>query len=169
MFHDFKRIIAKPNDIVQLVDEDNQLIGSATTLQMRKQNLIYRSTLCFVLNGSKHFYVQKIVETKETNPEAWDPLHGHRFVRGDWYPHGDCIILERCEGNGREDWDLWRLTLNFYWRFDMKGNTVNCWGLAFYGVQWRSEDLVRRSWRSLNDERLGNTIKDWQWIKVLSW
>ena len=52
-----EQYISKPDEIVLIVDENDNLVGEATRKEMREQTLIHRSTGVFVANSKDQLYV----------------------------------------------------------------------------------------------------------------
>ena len=50
-------VVQKPEELVQIVDEQNKPIGAATRAEMRSQNLIHRCSFTVVQNTEVRFLV----------------------------------------------------------------------------------------------------------------
>lgn len=68
--------VQHPSELVSIVDENNQQVGSCTRGQMRAENLIHRSSFVAIFNSQGQVYVQKRVSFKETYPSYYDPAPG---------------------------------------------------------------------------------------------
>ncbi|CAG9335041.1 unnamed protein product [Blepharisma stoltei] len=80
----FAGIIASPDEVILLVDQNNKPIGSTTRRDVRKNHLLHRSSFIFIQNPiSEKFYVQKRVMHKETFPGYYDPAPGGMILASD--------------------------------------------------------------------------------------
>ena len=81
--------IANPaEELVEIVDRDNHVIGAVTRRIMRQQGLIHRATYILVFNDRGELYIQKRTITKDIYPGYWDVAAGGVVMRGR-PPHGD--------------------------------------------------------------------------------
>jgi isopentenyl-diphosphate Delta-isomerase len=59
-------------EIYDLVDIDDRVIGQATRKEIHKKNLLHRSVHIFVFNPEGDLYLQKRAFSKDENPGFWD-------------------------------------------------------------------------------------------------
>ncbi|MGH7962686.1 MAG: NUDIX hydrolase, partial [Candidatus Binatia bacterium] len=64
------------DEIVTIVDEHNNVVGTAPRREMRAQNLPHRSTYILVFNARGELYMQKRTMTKDVFPGSYDPAAG---------------------------------------------------------------------------------------------
>ncbi len=69
----------KPDEeIFDLVDENDQVIGKATRREVHEKSWFHRSVHIFVLNSKNELFLQKRSESKDENPGLWDSsVSGH--------------------------------------------------------------------------------------------
>lgn len=68
--------VQKPDEMVQLVDEDGHDLGAAPRWQVRKENLLHRASAVIIFNSQGEVFVQKRVSFKETFPGYYDCCPG---------------------------------------------------------------------------------------------
>ncbi len=73
------------DEIVVIVDDENQVVGSAPRREMRAQRLPHRSTYILVFNTQGELYVQKRTMTKDVFPGYYDPAAGGVVLAGESY------------------------------------------------------------------------------------
>lgn len=72
-------------EIVQIVDEDDQVIGAMARRLMREQRLIHRASYILVFNAAGELYVQKRTQSKDIYPGYWDVAAGGVVLAGESY------------------------------------------------------------------------------------
>lgn len=72
-------------EIVAIVDEHNNQIGSTTRRCMRKLGLIHRATYVFVFNRAGLVYLQKRTSIKDMYPGYYDAAAGGVVLDGESY------------------------------------------------------------------------------------
>ncbi len=112
------------DEIVGIVDEHNNVIGSAPRSEMRAKHLRHRSTYILVFNSQGQLYIQKRTMTKDVFPGYYDLATGGVVVAGESYEVGAVRELE--EEMGIRDVPLTKL-FEFY--FEDENN--HTWGGAF--------------------------------------
>lgn len=112
-------------EIVAIVDETNNLIGSAPRWQMRVAGLIHRATYIVVTDRAGLLYVQKRTFTKDVYPGWWDPCTGGVVLAGESYE--ESAVRELQEEMGVVDTPLDSL-------FDFYFAEGRVWGRAFHAV-----------------------------------
>lgn len=76
---------AAAEEMVDIVDENNVVIGSRRRAEMRELKLRHRATYGFVRHSSGYFYVQKRSILKDYCPGYWDPTPGGVVGAGETY------------------------------------------------------------------------------------
>ena len=109
---------------VVVVDEKNQVVGSAPRWKMRTEGLPHRATYVLVLNSMGELYIHKRTGTKDIYPGYYDVAAGGVVLNGESYE--DCAQRELGEELGIRDVPLVHLH-DFYHEAD--GNRV--WGRVF--------------------------------------
>ena len=70
---------------VDIVDQDDQVIGGATRQQMRASNLLHRSVAIICTNDAGEIYVHRRTETKDLFPGLYDRCVGGVVNAGESY------------------------------------------------------------------------------------
>ncbi len=112
------------DEIVAIVDEDNNVVGSAARREMRARRLLHRSTYILVFNSRGEVYVQKRTLTKDVFPGYYDPAAGGVVLAGESYLDGARRELE--EEMGIRDAPLRSLFEFFHADADSR-----VWGAAY--------------------------------------
>ncbi len=68
--------IAALREIVDIVNENNEVIGTSSRADMRMKNLPHRASYAFVRDPAGYFLVQKRSAFKDYCPGYWDPTPG---------------------------------------------------------------------------------------------
>lgn len=109
---------------IAVVDEANQVIGSATRAEMRRDNLIHRATFIMVFNRKGELFIQKRTETKDVYPGYYEVAAGGVVGEGESYE--ESARRELAEELGIAGQPLKEL-FDFFWQD--QGNRV--WGRVF--------------------------------------
>lgn len=59
-------------EFLEVVDEDNQVVGIASRYDIHKEGLRHRSVHIFIFNTQGDLYLQKRSSSKDQYPEHWD-------------------------------------------------------------------------------------------------
>ncbi len=73
------------DELVVIVDEQNQIIGSATRSIMRRFNLIHRATYILLFNSKNQLFVHQRTQTKDIFPGYYDIAAGGVVLAGEEY------------------------------------------------------------------------------------
>jgi isopentenyldiphosphate isomerase len=73
------------DEIVAIVDEKNNLTGSATRREMRVKGLPHRASYVAIFNSRGQIYVQRRTMTKDVYPGLLDPVAGGVVQAGESY------------------------------------------------------------------------------------
>ena len=112
------------DEIVAIVDEQNNVIGSTPRREMRAHRMLHRSTYILVFNSQGQIYVQKRTMTKDVFPGYFDPATGGVVLAGESYEVSARRELE--EEMGIRDVPLTQL-FDFYFADERS----RVWGRAF--------------------------------------
>ncbi|PYV09790.1 MAG: NUDIX hydrolase [Acidobacteria bacterium] len=82
------------DEIVAIVDEHNEVVGSAPRREMRARRLPHRSTYILVFNSRGELFVQKRSDSKDVHPGCYDPVAGGVVLAGESYEAGALRELE---------------------------------------------------------------------------
>lgn len=112
------------DEIVALVDEHNNVIGSVPRREMRAKRLLHRSTYILVFNSQGEIYVQKRTMTKDVFPGYFDPATGGVVLAGESYEVSAVRELE-------EEMGIRHVPLTTLFDFYFEDEHARVWGRAF--------------------------------------
>ena len=112
------------DEIVAVVDEDNNVVGSAARREMRAKRLPHRATYILVFNSRGDVYVQKRTLTKDVFPGYYDPAAGGVVLAGEGYLEGARRELE-------EEMGIHDVPLQSLFEFYHKDANSRVWGAAY--------------------------------------
>ena len=72
-------------EIKDLIDQYDNVIGTASRSQMRKNNLLHRGVAIFILNSKGEIFVHKRTKTKDLYPSYYDMTCGGGVQSGETY------------------------------------------------------------------------------------
>ncbi len=91
-----------PDEIYDVVDEDDNVIGKATREEVHKNNkLIHRSIMFFIFDKKGRIFVNQRTKNKEFYPEYWSLTFGGHVNSGETYE--EAVIREAKEEAGIEE------------------------------------------------------------------
>ncbi|MZH40292.1 MAG: NUDIX domain-containing protein [Nitrospinae bacterium] len=82
-------------EIYNIVDENDRVIGKASRKHIHQNNLLHRSVHILVFNSQKELYLQKRSLSKDENPGLWDTSSAGHVDAGESYD--DCACRELLE------------------------------------------------------------------------
>ncbi len=82
-------------EIYNIVDENDCIIGKASRKHIHQNNLLHRSVHILVFNSQKKLYLQKRALSKDENPGLWDTSSAGHVDAGESYD--DCACRELLE------------------------------------------------------------------------
>ena len=109
---------------VVIVDEENQVTGSAPRSVMRRDGLCHRATFIFVFDSEGYLYIQKRTLTKDVYPGYFDLAAGGVVAEGEDYD--TAAARELSEELGISDVPL-SPRFHFYYHSD----ECRLWGKVF--------------------------------------
>ena len=116
--------VQNPSELVCIVDEANQVVGSATRREMRAENLIHRCSYCLIFDDDGKLFVQKRVDFKETYPSFYDPAPGGVVGHGESYE-------VNCQREIEEEMGVVGVKLEHHFDFFFKDSCSRVWGRLF--------------------------------------
>lgn len=112
------------DEIVGIVDEQNNVIGSVPRSEMRARHLRHRSTYILLFNSQGQLYIQKRTMTKDVFPGYYDLATGGVVVAGESYEVGAVRELE-------EEMGIRNVPLTKLFEFYFEDENNHTWGSAF--------------------------------------
>lgn len=79
------RLINDQNEIYDVVDKQDQVIGKATRREIHQKELFHRSSHILVFNFNNQIFLQKRSMTKDENPGLWDISSAGHVDSGETY------------------------------------------------------------------------------------
>jgi isopentenyl-diphosphate Delta-isomerase len=78
-------MFATDNEILEIVDHHDRVIGTATRAEIHRRGLMHRSVHIFVFNASGEIYVQRRSEAKDRHPSKLDSSAAGHVDPGESY------------------------------------------------------------------------------------
>ncbi len=127
------------DELVDVVDERNEVVGVVSRRTLRAENLWHRCTYVFVMNASGELYVHRRTDTKDVYPGFYDVVAGGVNAGGESY--GECARRELEEELGVTAEPTYR----FLHRYE--GPSGRVWGAAFDviwdgPIVWQPSEVV---------------------------
>lgn len=135
------------DELVALVDEDGNVVGSAPRSVVRRENLRHAATAVLVRDTAGRIYLHRRSETKDWCPGHWDAAAGGVIVVGEEPP--DSAVRELGEELGITASRLVELGQHLY-----EDDTTRCVEYA-YEVSWdgpvrhQPEEVAEGRWVTL--------------------
>lgn len=73
------------DELIDVVDEDDRVVGRATRHEMRTRNLLHRAVYLLLFDGRGHVFVHRRTDTKDVFPGHWDVTLGGVVAAGEDY------------------------------------------------------------------------------------
>lgn len=73
------------SETIDVVDEEDHVVGRATRREMRERNLLHRAVYIFVINSLGDLFVHRRTATKDVYPGYWDVCVGGVVMAGESY------------------------------------------------------------------------------------
>jgi isopentenyldiphosphate isomerase len=148
------------DEIVDLVDEENRVIGKAPRREVRAKNLLHRGVGILCRNSRREVYVHRRTATKDVFPALYDMLVGGVVASGETYDAAaGREILEELGIEGPEP----------RWLFDhlYLGPLNRSW-VAVYEVTWDGPIRHQESevaWGTyMTMEELHRKLDEWEFV-----
>ena len=77
--------MSSAEELVDVVDEDDRVVGRATRGEMRRQNLLHRAVYVIVVDGRDRVFVHRRTTTKDVYSGYWDVTIGGVVGAGEDY------------------------------------------------------------------------------------
>ncbi|KAK3270592.1 hypothetical protein CYMTET_21012 [Cymbomonas tetramitiformis] len=119
--------VQKTDELVDIVDEGNNVIQSATRAEMRARNAIHRCSFVLVFNSKGKLFVQKRVSWKETYPSHFDPCPGGVVGAGESYE-------DNARREAEEEMGVHGVPLHPLFDFFFEDSITRLWGSMFFCV-----------------------------------
>lgn len=150
---DYATTMVDPRELCAIVDEEDNVIGSAIRRDLRAGNLIHRASYVFVVDDSGEcLFIHKRTETKDFCPGFFDVVSGGVVQFGEEYR--DNAIRELEEEYGIRDPEMQFLGTKFY-----QDERCRVWGGIFLSrcnanvedLTPQPEEVVRIELASINE------------------
>lgn len=137
------------DEIVDVVDEDDRVVGRASRADIRRQRLRHRSVYILLFNARGQIFIHRRTVTKDVYGGYWDVAVGGVVAAGETYDA--CAVRELSEEVGVVDKDLSRL---FAVRYEDDRNLVN--GMVFVcttdqALRLQAEEIDEGRWVDLDE------------------
>lgn len=73
------------DELVDVVDEQDRVVGRVTRAEMRRRNLLHRAVYLLIRNSRGDFFVHRRTTTKDVYPGYWDVTVGGVVAAGESY------------------------------------------------------------------------------------
>lgn len=143
------------DELMDIVDDNNKVIGQATRKEIREKNLLHRGSAVLVYNSKGQIFVHKRTANKKQFPSYWDLIVGGAVEAGEEYDAS--AKRETEEEIGVKNPELKHL---FTFRYDLK--PFNCfyavYKLVYDGEMKLQEDEIEKG-MFITEERFEEMIK----------
>jgi len=116
------------DELVDVVDEDDRVVGMVTRGEMRRRHLLHRCTYVLLRNEAGDILVHRRTDTKDVFPGAYDMFAGGVCATGESYD--ECARREVAEELGAVDAEL-----RFLFKHRYRGAKGDAWG-GVYEARW---------------------------------
>jgi isopentenyldiphosphate isomerase len=114
------------DELVDIVDEDDRVVGTAPRRDIRRAQLLHRCTYVLLRNAAGETLVHRRTDTKDVFPGAYDVFSGGVCAAGESYD--DCARREVAEELGVVGTEL-----RFLFRHRYRGPGGQAWGAVYEG------------------------------------
>jgi isopentenyldiphosphate isomerase len=142
-------LTVSPDEVVALVDEHGQVVGSAPRSVVRRDNLRHAATAVLVRDPARRIYLHRRTESKDWAPGHWDVAAGGVIALGE--QPDDSALRELEEELGITGVQLVALGRHLY-----EDETTRCFEYI-YEVTWdgpvrhQPEEVVEGHWATLDE------------------
>jgi len=116
------------DELVDIVDDDDRVVGTVTRREVRERRLLHRCTYVLLRDAAGRILVHRRTDTKDVYPGAYDLFAGGVCAAGESYD--DCARREVAEEFGVEGTELRLLFRHCY-----RGADGQAWG-SVYEARW---------------------------------
>ena len=74
-----------PDEIIDVVDRSNQVVGQKSRAYVHKHGLLHRSVHGLLFNSDRQLFLQKRTRSKKVNPGLWESSVGGHLHTGEAY------------------------------------------------------------------------------------
>ncbi len=129
-------------EMVDIVDEEDNVVGKATRMQATQNHLFHRTSFVIIMDLFKRFLIQKRSASKKIFPGCWDLGAAETVVRGESYENAAIRALE--EELGIKGYTEKELTFLFGIKFrsDSYNTNTKVFRLVFSGTVTIQTDEV---------------------------
>ncbi len=148
------------DEVADLVDEADRVIGQAPRREIRTKNLLHRGVGIFCRNPAGEIYVHRRTDTKDVFPGLYDMSVGGMVASGETY--ADAARREIAEELGIIGPDP-----RFLFKHRYRGDANNAW-ISVYEVDWdgairhQEEEIAWGGYLSL--EALVAKLEEWPFV-----
>lgn len=75
-------------ELVDVVDENDSVVGCVPRSEMRRRRLLHRCTYVFLVDSTAQIFIHRRTRTKDVYPEFWDVTIGGVVAAGEDYDCG---------------------------------------------------------------------------------
>ena len=143
-------------EMVDIVDENDNVIGTVTRSEMRKKNLKHRSTFILVFNSKREMLVTKRTKTKDVYPGMYEMFHGGTVSHGETFE-------ENAHKEIKEEVGIENADLKFHFKISYKDKFQNCIASIFsciYDGEIKIQKEEVESYFFVSMDKLKKMIKD---------
>lgn len=136
-------------EVLDVVDENNTVVGKAAKDEVLKKNLIHRGAVIFLFDSKHRIFIHQRTKNKRIYPNMWNMTLGGSVVSGESFP--EAANREITEEVGVKDAKLQFL---FYDRYQsILDNVIACvYKLVYDGeIVIQKEEVAKGFFVSLNE------------------
>lgn len=131
-------------EMLELVDEDNRVLGIAPRALVRKENLLHRGVGILCWNSKGQLYVHKRTDTKDVFPSFYDMMVGGALEAGE--PYQEAALREIQEELGVGDCEI-RYLLETLYLGSKNKSWIQLFEVTWDGpIQWQEEEICWGQW-----------------------
>lgn len=154
--------MASPDEWVDWVDEQGQVLESLPRAEIRRRNLLHPVTGTLVIHPDGRLFVQQRTMTKDVYPGRFDVMVGGTVVSGESYAENACReISEELGVRGAPIHDLF----GHRYRDEVTNSTIRVFACVYDGpITFQPEEVAGGFWASFDQAddlvRAGNVCPD---------
>jgi mutator protein MutT len=137
------------SEVIDVVDENDNVIGSATRQEVRRKNLLHRGVAVLVLNSKGEVFVHKRAKAKDIYPSMYDMFCGGTVLAGESYD--EAAIREV-----REEMGIKNPQLKFLFKFRFKSDINKVMQIVYLciydgKIRIQKEEIEKGSFMTINE------------------